>query len=50
MKMFKMMMEVMKEQANSTKEMMMSTNKQTAEFAKAIINMLRPKGGICSIF
>jgi hypothetical protein len=50
MAMFKMMMEIMKEQGKSMQEMFASTNKQTAELAKAIINMPRPKGGICSMF
>ena len=50
MEMFKMMMEMMKEQGKSMQEMFKSTNAQTAELAKAIINMPRDSGGICSMF
>ena len=39
MEMFKMMMEMMKEQGKNMKDMMVSTNQQTAELAKAVINM-----------
>ena len=50
MEMFKMMMEIMKDQAESMRDMMIATNKQTADLAKAILSMPRPKGGICSMF
>ena len=39
MEMFIMMMEMMKEQGKNMKEMMISTNQQTGELAKAVINM-----------
>ena len=39
MEMFIMMMEMMKEQGKNMKEMMVSTNQQTGELAKAVINM-----------
>ena len=45
-----MMMEIMKDQAESMRDMMIATNKQTADLAKAILSMPRPKGGICSMF